>query len=194
MMKEYLDVDNGYALVVADDEIKRGGNWIEIPEGAEFAICFGAEYQHVSFYKNVNDELKVCSPNFPKWSETEYEKLEDIDYKSVSGYVVWQHEQSFDEIDTFVESNVELSSVEQTLAERQGQYGSFVGVANTTGQLMGVLLNSKNGHTLPYAHQEALHMICSKMARIVNGNYNHLDSWHDIGGYAKLIENLIEGK
>lgn len=86
----------------------------------------------------------------------------------------------------------ELKGVDATLAEREAQYGSFIGVANTTGQLMSVLLNSKNGQTLPYAHQEALHMICSKMARIVNGDHNHLDSWHDICGYAKLIENNIK--
>lgn len=92
-------------------------------------------------------------------------------------------------VEYFVED--EPKGVDATLAEREAQYGSFIGVANTTGQLMSVLLNSKNGQTLPYAHQEALHMICSKMARIVNGDHNHLDSWHDIGGYAKLIENNI---
>ena len=31
----------------------------------------------------------------------------------------------------------------------------------------------------------------SKMARIVNGDFNHKDSWHDIGGYSKLIEGLL---
>lgn len=85
---------------------------------------------------------------------------------------------------------VRQASIADTLNERQSTYGSFTGVANTTGQLMGVLLNSKNGQTLPYVHQEALHMICSKMARIVNGDHNHKDSWHDIAGYATLIENL----
>jgi hypothetical protein len=85
---------------------------------------------------------------------------------------------------------VRQNTVQNTLNERESTYGSFTGVANTTGQLMGVLLNSKNGQTLPYVHQEALHMIASKMARIVNGDHNHKDSWHDIAGYATLIENL----
>ena len=56
---------------------------------------------------------------------------------------------------------------------------------------MAVIKNSPNGHIMPYAHEEALHMICSKIARIMNGDINHLDSWHDIGGYSKLIEDLI---
>ena len=89
---------------------------------------------------------------------------------------------------------VRQQTIEQTLAERQSQYGSFISVANTTGALMSVIKNTKNGRILPHAHEEALHMICSKIARIVNGDYDFLDNWHDIGGYSKLIENLIEGK
>ena len=95
---------------------------------------------------------------------------------------------NFGAIDDFVESNVE-----QTLIDRESTYGSFSDVADTTSKLMGILLNSKNGQILPCTHQEALHMICSKMARIVNGDCNYKDNWHDIGGYAKLIENLIDG-
>ena len=86
---------------------------------------------------------------------------------------------------------VRQQTIEATLAERQAQYGSFVGVANTTGALMAVIKNSKNGSTLPYAHEEALHMICSKIARIVNGDFNYRDNWHDIGGYSKLVEDLL---
>lgn len=96
-----------------------------------------------------------------------------------------------DKIATAEVARQESKSIDATLAERQSKYGSFTGVANTTGQLMAIIKNSPNGHTMPYAHEEALHMICSKIARIVNGDINHLDSWHDIGGYSKLIEDLI---
>lgn len=34
--------------------------------------------------------------------------------------------------------------------------------------------------------QEALDMICSKMARIIAGNANCADHWVDISGYARL--------
>jgi hypothetical protein len=37
---------------------------------------------------------------------------------------------------------------------------------------------------------EALDMICSKLARIVCGDPNEPDHWHDIGGYAKLAEKF----
>ncbi len=110
----------------------------------------------------------------------------------VPSSVVWKRNELPEFHEPSLNEQVRQKTIEATLAERQAQYGSFVSVANTTGALMGVIKNSKNGLTLPYAHEEALHMICSKIARIVNGDYNHLDSWHDIGGYSKLIEDLIK--
>ena len=37
----------------------------------------------------------------------------------------------------------------------------------------------------------ALDMICNKMARIVNGDPNYIDNWHDIAGYATLVEQEL---
>jgi hypothetical protein len=42
--------------------------------------------------------------------------------------------------------------------------------------------------------REALEMIATKIGRILNGNRDHIDSWHDIAGYAKLIEHRLNGK
>jgi len=39
---------------------------------------------------------------------------------------------------------------------------------------------------------EALDMIAHKMSRLVNGDCYHRDSWHDIMGYAKLIDVRLE--
>jgi len=35
-------------------------------------------------------------------------------------------------------------------------------------------------------------MIAHKIARIINGDPNHLDSWHDIAGYATLVEQELK--
>lgn len=42
--------------------------------------------------------------------------------------------------------------------------------------------------------REALDMIFHKIGRIVCGDPNYADSWHDIAGYAKLVENRLNGK
>jgi len=84
-----------------------------------------------------------------------------------------------------------ISDTQATLNERQSQYGDFENVAEMTQGLLFVM-GQYGYESMPDMHKEAIHMICSKMARIVNGDHNHLDSWHDIGGYAKLIENNIK--
>ena len=88
---------------------------------------------------------------------------------------------------------VRQQTIEATLAERQAQYGCFEDVAFVTESIMATLSKVRvNGLSdLPHPHRMALYMIASKMARIVNGDYNHKDRWHDIGGYSKLIEDLL---
>lgn len=87
---------------------------------------------------------------------------------------------------------VRKQTIEATLTERQAQYGCFEDVAFVTENIMATLSKVRtNGlNDLPHPHRMALYMIASKMARIVNGDFNHKDSWHDIGGYSKLIEDL----
>ena len=46
-------------------------------------------------------------------------------------------------------------------------------------------------HRIVADQLEALDMIFSKIARIINGDPNYADSWHDIAGYAKLIDDRL---
>jgi len=52
--------------------------------------------------------------------------------------------------------------------------------------------SSKNWSTLTHDKKESLEMIVHKIARIINGNSNNYDSWHDIQGYAALISNDLQ--
>lgn len=82
-------------------------------------------------------------------------------------------------------------TVDSTLSERQASYGCFEDVAFVTENIINVLKKC-NYDGMPHTHKMAMYMIASKMARLVNGDCNHLDSWHDIQGYAKLVEKIIE--
>lgn len=188
-VKEYLfKYNDQYTLVELskEDAESNPDQYIEVPIGADIAV-----YPHfskgISFFKN--NFRFAYSDSSGEWKETDYcpENLKHWN----SWRVAWQRETLNDKIASAEVARQQSKNIDATLAERQSQYGSFTGVANTTGQLMAIIKNSPNGHTMPYAHEEALHMICSKIARIVNGDINHLDSWHDIGGYSKLIEDLI---
>lgn len=80
------------------------------------------------------------------------------------------------------------TAVDTTLNQRQSQYGSFANVAETTQNLYDLTRRDDMSNV----QREALHMICSKLARIANGDPNHVDSWHDIAGYATLVVQDLE--
>jgi hypothetical protein len=45
---------------------------------------------------------------------------------------------------------------------------------------------------MDYDMKQALCVICDKMARIGNGDPFYDDNWHDIQGYAKLVEDRLK--
>jgi len=87
-------------------------------------------------------------------------------------------------------------SVNTLLQERALQYGTFVSLAKTAQEFKSVLyreLGSRNKR-LADDQAEALDMILHKIARIINGNADHIDSWADIAGYATLVAERLQGR
>lgn len=72
----------------------------------------------------------------------------------------------------------------QILNQRQQTYGDFKDVAKIAQQFKHII--NSNAGELSAQQQEALEMICCKMARILSGDPNYQDSWQDIAGYALL--------
>lgn len=84
-----------------------------------------------------------------------------------------------------------MQNIDKTLEERGNRYGEFKRHALITQSFKFVtedFLKSEN-KVLSHAHKEALEMIFHKIGRILNGDPNYKDSWHDIAGYAKLAED-----
>ena len=82
-------------------------------------------------------------------------------------------------------------SINKTLEQRGERYGKFKDVAATTYALQEILRNAKNHEHMTDDQVIALDMICNKMARIVNGDPDYTDNWHDISGYATLVEQEL---
>ena len=82
-------------------------------------------------------------------------------------------------------------SINQTLEQRGSRYGKFKDVAATTYALQEILREASNHGHMTDAQVIALDMICNKMARIVNGDPSYSDNWHDISGYATLVEQEL---
>lgn len=87
--------------------------------------------------------------------------------------------------------NHQNKSVEEVLAERETTYGAFE-LNSAVAQDLKALIHEAAPEGFPLYMLEALDQIASKISRILVGNPYYKDSWKDIAGYAKLVEDLLE--
>ena len=86
-----------------------------------------------------------------------------------------------------------MIDIEQTIAQRTSNYGDFKEIARITQNIKRAMFDSPNWADLPDDMRETLEMIAHKIGRILNGDPNYADSWHDIIGYTRLIEKDLGG-
>ncbi len=82
------------------------------------------------------------------------------------------------------------------LVDVRGQdYGKFRDNAALTQGIKRLLADHAARHNKMFADDqwEALEMIVTKIARIVNGNPEVVDHWADIAGYATLVADRLQG-
>ena len=58
----------------------------------------------------------------------------------------------------------------------------------TVQRLKEVMRGSGEWERLPPAMKESLDLIATKIGRVLHGDFNAKDTWHDIAGYATLAE------
>lgn len=88
-----------------------------------------------------------------------------------------------------------MKDVTETLGLRENRYGEFRNVSETSQWLKDIMRSGASWKGMEPYMQESLDLIANKLARIVNGDPFYDDSWHDIGGYAKLVEiEIAKGK
>lgn len=85
-----------------------------------------------------------------------------------------------------------MSSIDSTLTERGSRYGQFDGHARITQNIKAAMQDSPNWASLAPDQKEALEMAAHKFGRILNGDPNYIDSWHDVIGYTRLVEQRLE--
>lgn len=85
-----------------------------------------------------------------------------------------------------------MSQIDATLSERGTRYGAFTGHAEITQGIKDVMFSTDNWASLADDQKEALEMVAHKIGRILNGDPNYIDSWHDIIGYTRLVEQRLE--
>lgn len=82
--------------------------------------------------------------------------------------------------------------IEDTLKERGGRYGDFTDHAGIAQAIQDIMRLSGGWGRLTAVQKQALTVIADKQARILSGDPNYTDNWHDIQGYAKLAEDRCQ--
>lgn len=85
------------------------------------------------------------------------------------------------------------NNIENTLEARGSRYGAFKDQAEVAQTIKKAFQTGRNWDKLAPDSKEALETIATKISRILHGDPEYADSWHDIVGYAKLVDDRING-
>lgn len=84
-----------------------------------------------------------------------------------------------------------MTAVQDTLNTRGKIHGDFTVGSGVMQALKDIAHISTNWQYMTPAQKESIEMILHKVGRVLCGNPNHVDHWHDIAGYATLVENIL---
>lgn len=83
------------------------------------------------------------------------------------------------------------ADINNTLVERGKRYGNFAEHAKITQGIKRAMTSAPKYEALADDQKEALEMFAHKIGRILNGDPDYHDSWHDLVGYAKLVADRL---
>ena len=86
-----------------------------------------------------------------------------------------------------------MSNVNETLKERGKVYGDYKGGSEFRANVMELIVDryAKVNHGgMPAIHMVYVYDIVNKLSRLAVPPY-HIDTWHDIAGYATLVEKAL---
>lgn len=86
-----------------------------------------------------------------------------------------------------------MNNVNETLKERGKVYGDYKGGSEFRANVMELIIDryAKVNHGgMPAIHMVYVYDIVNKLSRLAVTPY-HIDTWHDIAGYATLVEEAL---
>lgn len=84
-----------------------------------------------------------------------------------------------------------MTNVTATLDQRGERYGSFLTNATTAQAIKAAMHAAPGWEALAPDQKEGLEIIASKISRALTGDSTYVDNWHDIAGYAVLVEQRL---
>lgn len=84
-----------------------------------------------------------------------------------------------------------MDEVQKTLDERGARYGDFTQHAEMAQDIQNAMRKNPRWGCLSPVQKQSLTVIADKIARIISGDPDYADNWHDIQGYARLVEERL---
>jgi hypothetical protein len=84
-----------------------------------------------------------------------------------------------------------MLDVNETIDQRNDTHGDYAIQANLSERLKTLMHFASSWDDLTRSQRQALDMIALKIGRILVGAPNFADHWHDIAGYATLVEKEL---
>lgn len=87
-----------------------------------------------------------------------------------------------------------MPSVEETIKQRFSVHGDYANAATFKDRVISQCTELPNWKKLGPSGRETVRMIVEKLGRIMFGDCGFPDHWHDIAGYATLMERVLESR
>lgn len=145
-------------------------------EGGYDFIFYAPEYKG---HKYTDGRIKLHHKSDEHCQKDDDEIKRELHAQAQGIYETWMQE-----IDKLT-----ATKVHDTLKERGPTHGDYNVQSTMHDQLLAVMMKSPGFLKLRPQHRQALNIIAMKTSRILSGDAEHRDHWHDIAGYATLAEN-----
>lgn len=86
-----------------------------------------------------------------------------------------------------------MTNIDDLIDRRAPFNGDFSETARISQNIKAMFHDSPNWKNLSVIQMEALEMLASKIARVLNGDSEHPDHWLDIQGYSRLVYTRVTG-
>lgn len=84
-----------------------------------------------------------------------------------------------------------MTDVQSTLDERGARYGDFSDHAFIAQALQDVMRAAPGWNRCDAVKRQSPSALADKIARVLSGDPGYADNWHDMQGYARLVEERL---
>lgn len=172
-------------------------NWNQIPKSVNCVLLTSRKLElnaEPAFYQIIPDGYLV---GIERVSKGCFKIVSDDDltsYTTWDGDIIYDRASvEYEEFDIPIVGFTKPEPIDLTLSERGSRYGRFEDGAEIMQYFKDYARTTPGWNKMKPIQRESLDMIFHKIGRILNGDPDYADSWHDVCGFSKLVDDYLNG-